>query len=409
MSRNLNEIISEAIDVSVLSKVPVLLLSNPGNGKTTTVKAYAKARGYEVEEIRGSQSSPEEILGYYVNEGKEYLTHKYPEWFVRVCESKKPYILFLDELTTVNEYTQAALLKLIFDRQINNRKLPDSCVIIAAGNYPSNLSNNFKLLSPLINRFCVINLHLTNDDVLGIIDSYLTLKGEKVTIRELKEVAVPEAQVLQQIKVKLKTFISRNSNVLSFHKPLTEETITSDVVYGLITPRSLSYLGRVLIAGLKLRISESTMKLMTFGLIGFGTNSFKNEAQLSQFQDNIERLVEAIRSLVMGSHEMSTSTLIFNAVSKEPIGKKEDGKNGSISYEATKEYIDYLDRICELSLGKNVEVPISDYLGKYNVKTIISALIKTDICTENIAKVAKSANIQPNDNVSISLEVKTEQ
>ncbi|HFV1619083.1 TPA: ATP-binding protein [Campylobacter jejuni] len=402
MSKNLNQIISEAIDVSVESKVPVLLLSNPGNGKTTTIKAYAKARGYEVEEIRGSQSSPEEILGYYVNEGKEYLTHKYPEWFIRVCESDKPYILFLDEITTVNEYTQAALLKLIFDRQINNRKLPDSCVIVAAGNYPSNLSSNFKLLTPLTNRFCILNLHLTQNDMLGVVDDYLTLNGDEIDIPKLgKKNKMNEEDVFQKIKVKLKTFISSNSSVLMFHKPLTEESVTSDVVYGLITPRSLNYLGKILMSGLRLGISEGTMKQMTLGLIGFGTNSFNSEMELSQFQDNIDRLVESIRSLVLGSREMSVATLVFNAVSKEPIVVKDS--KGGLSYSLTSEYLEILERLCKLSMEANPPKPVTDYLGKYNVKSIVSALISSDSCPEDITKMAKANSIKPNSNIALDI------
>lgn len=69
----------DLIQISQDSKVPVLLFSNPGYGKTTSIVEFAKETGRHVESLIGSRFSPEDILGYQVNEpGNPTLVQKDP-------------------------------------------------------------------------------------------------------------------------------------------------------------------------------------------------------------------------------------------------------------------------------------------------------------------------------------------
>ena len=45
---NINVSIFCALKVSEVSKVPVLLIANPGTGKSTSVEMFAKVRGYRL-------------------------------------------------------------------------------------------------------------------------------------------------------------------------------------------------------------------------------------------------------------------------------------------------------------------------------------------------------------------------
>lgn len=174
----INSKIIRVLRISELSKVPVLLIGNPGVGKTTTVEKFCEMFGYELVLLRGSQSSPEEILGFDVNDNNERktTTHLVPEWYIDVknFESQgKKVLLFLDEITTSNEPTQAALLHLIFERKVTRvDKLPDDCLIVSAGNYSGNLSSGFNLIPPLMNRFMIINIVPNDIDIDVFLGKY---------------------------------------------------------------------------------------------------------------------------------------------------------------------------------------------------------------------------------------------
>lgn len=163
----INEKIFKALKLSEKSKIPVLILSNPGMGKTTTVNLYAKLRDMEVISLRGNSQTAETILGYDcspsdVTEGKtQAALHLRPSWFdqlMKAHEKGKRTLLFLDEITTAHESVQAALLHLIFERTVHDEKLPDDTIICSAGNYSANLSTSMTMLAPSMNRFCIINL-----------------------------------------------------------------------------------------------------------------------------------------------------------------------------------------------------------------------------------------------------------
>lgn len=168
-NESINTSIFAALKVSEVSKVPVLIVSNPGVGKSTTVELFAKIRGYELVMLRGNSSSPEDIMGYDVPKGdKEKAVHTRPTWFDELMENAvagKKSLLFLDELTTANEYVQAALLHLVFERKCGAEKLPDDTLIVAAGNYFQNLSNTMTVLPPMMNRFMIYNVVPTVNDL----------------------------------------------------------------------------------------------------------------------------------------------------------------------------------------------------------------------------------------------------
>lgn len=183
----INESIYMALSVSDASGVSALLMGNPGAGKTTSVEFFAKANNMRMVLLRGSQSSPEEILGYEVNDGVEHARGSMnikkaskicPEWYDRLLESSNNGVrtlLFLDEITTASSFVQAALLQLVFGRQIDdNYLLPDDTFVVAAGNYASNLSSEFNLLPPLMNRFCIFNVTLGKSDLKAFMSRYRT-------------------------------------------------------------------------------------------------------------------------------------------------------------------------------------------------------------------------------------------
>jgi MoxR-like ATPase len=62
-------------------------------------------------------------------------------------------ILFLDELTSAPQMTQAGCYQLVIDRKLGEYRLPDGWVVIAAGNPASERGVHFSMPRPLRNRF----------------------------------------------------------------------------------------------------------------------------------------------------------------------------------------------------------------------------------------------------------------
>lgn len=156
------QIVYDVCELSRATKIPFLLVSNPGAGKTTGVRQFAEANGYHLEVVIGSRSTPEELLGYQVNNGGTSLEHLDSQWWARIIEYDKkgiPSILFCDEISTCPGQTEGSMLSLIQDRENQKgEKLPESCIVLGAANYSKNLPSYMDIITPAINRFCVINL-----------------------------------------------------------------------------------------------------------------------------------------------------------------------------------------------------------------------------------------------------------
>lgn len=177
-NENINVTMFQALKVCEKSKVPVLFMSNPGIGKSTTVELFAAVRGYHLQLLRGNSTTENEVLGYDTADTREdskTTKHLRPSWYTKILEKKAegiPTLLFLDEITTTNEAVQGALLHLIFEKMVGDEELPEDTLIVSAGNYAQNLSNSMNVLPPLMNRFMIINLIPEPSDLSIFLDKY---------------------------------------------------------------------------------------------------------------------------------------------------------------------------------------------------------------------------------------------
>jgi hypothetical protein len=73
-------------------------------------------------------------------------------------------ILFLDELTSAPQMTQAGCYQLVLDRKLGEYTLPDGWVVIAAGNPASERGVHFSMPRPLRNRFVHLKLEPDFED-----------------------------------------------------------------------------------------------------------------------------------------------------------------------------------------------------------------------------------------------------
>lgn len=309
----INESIYMALSVSDASGVAPLLMGNPGAGKTTSVEFFAKANNMKMVLLRGSQSSPEEILGYEVNDGDEEVRGNLkvkkaskicPKWYDELLENHEKGVrtlLFLDEITTASSFVQAALLQVIFGREIDNGyRLPDDTFVVAAGNYAGNLSSDFNLIPPLMNRFCIFNVSITKDDIKAFMSKY---RDRQDIISKLKEFDLANAtdikdldsgfidSVKKTMEMKICdltcSLIAQNKfdpNITEMSDIYQDQTLGTKLL-GFLTPRTMNYYRDTAIH-MYLRygvdgVKSDTFREMTQGLVGISLSSGGNSKNKS--------------------------------------------------------------------------------------------------------------------------------
>lgn len=281
---NLNQKIVDATKLSIASEVPVLMLSHPGFGKTTIIGKFATKSGMHLETLRGMDYSPEDILGYPYKTDDARMKRLLPDWYVSISDKSKEgirSILFIDELTTAPEATQSALLSVIFDKKVCGFDLPKDIIIVAAGNYASDLSNSFNLISPVLNRFCIINLESENaNDDLSL---FLGLSTSTVNFDLL---SVKENILENQLNKVFHEFLTNQftNEIININKPAPNE-YDNDHVRGSASPRTCFYASKLLLSIINsnYKINSPVVIDMLNGLIGSNTKSKNIGLELIEF------------------------------------------------------------------------------------------------------------------------------
>jgi MoxR-like ATPase len=143
----------EALLALIGERVPLHLWGPCGVGKSQIVYQVAEETQREFRDVRAGQLDPVDLRGL------PYLVSKQTEWAPpKFLPTDGKGILFLDELTSAPQMTQAACYQLVLDRKLGEYRLPDDWVVIAAGNPASERGVHFSMPRPLRNRFVHLNL-----------------------------------------------------------------------------------------------------------------------------------------------------------------------------------------------------------------------------------------------------------
>ena len=151
----------------------VMLWGPPGVGKSQAIRQVAK----EIEKVTGKQTvitdvrlllfNPIDLRGIpTANADKTLAIWLKPQIFQMNPSDDIVNILFLDEISAAPQSVQAAAYQITLDRVVGEHKLPDNCIVIAAGNRVTDKSVSFKMPKALANRL----LHI---EIEGSFDSWL--------------------------------------------------------------------------------------------------------------------------------------------------------------------------------------------------------------------------------------------
>lgn len=145
----------------------VMLWGPPGVGKSQAIRQLAQKIATQtgkqtfVTDVRLLLFNPIDLRGIpTANADKTLAIWLKPQIFQMDPSDEVVNILFLDEISAAPQSVQAAAYQITLDRVVGEHKLPDNCIVIAAGNRTTDKSVAFKMPKALANRL----LHIEVED-----------------------------------------------------------------------------------------------------------------------------------------------------------------------------------------------------------------------------------------------------
>lgn len=174
----------------------VMLWGAPGVGKSQAIRQISEqierntGKKVNITDVRLLLFNPIDLRGIpTANENKTLAIWLKPQIFQMDDSKGVINILFLDEISAAPQSVQAAAYQITLDRTIGEHKLPDNCIVIAAGNRVTDKSVAYKMPKALSNRLMHFNIesnfaswkkwaiaHNINEKVIGFLSfrqSYL--------------------------------------------------------------------------------------------------------------------------------------------------------------------------------------------------------------------------------------------
>ncbi len=143
----------------------VMLWGPPGVGKSQAIRQIARrlendtGKKTRVTDVRLLLFNPIDLRGIpTANADKTLAIWLKPQIFQMDDSEDVINLLFLDEISAAPQSVQAAAYQITLDRVVGEHKLPDNCVVLAAGNRVTDKSVAFKMPKALANRLLHIEI-----------------------------------------------------------------------------------------------------------------------------------------------------------------------------------------------------------------------------------------------------------
>lgn len=149
-----------------------MMHGQPGVGKTQIAESLARYTGGKLYDIRLTTIETSDLRGlpYYNHETKQTMYYR-PE---DLPSENVPAVLFLDELTSAAPHLQPTVYGLLQERRIGQHRIPDSVMIVAAGNGVEDGAVAYEMGTAISDR--LIHLNVVADPT-DWVDNYAVPQG----------------------------------------------------------------------------------------------------------------------------------------------------------------------------------------------------------------------------------------
>ena len=148
---------------AITNKENILLVGEPGIGKTDVVKQAAKIANTVLELTHPVIHGPEDYIGFpMIVDGKPQMV-PFKDLEILITASV-PTVYFLDDLGQAAPATQKALMQLLWERRIGNNKISPYISFIAATNRREDKAGVSGILETVKSRMTIIQFETSYDD-----------------------------------------------------------------------------------------------------------------------------------------------------------------------------------------------------------------------------------------------------
>ncbi len=167
----MTDLLSKAYISLIRSGIPfkkfpsVMLWGAPGVGKSQGVRQIARRiedstkKKVKITDVRLLLFNPVDLRGIpTANADKTLAVWLKPKIFQMDTDPDTVNILFLDEISAAPQSVQAAAYQITLDRTVGEHRLPDNCIVIAAGNRVTDRSVVYHMPKALANRLCHLEI-----------------------------------------------------------------------------------------------------------------------------------------------------------------------------------------------------------------------------------------------------------
>ncbi|CAB4541490.1 unannotated protein [freshwater metagenome] len=283
----MSQVVREALAIALQVGQPVLLWGGPGEGKSRMIEQVAEQLNRPCEVVVGSVREASDFVGLPIRVGNS-VSFAPPLWATRCIEHPNT-VVFLDELTTAAPSVQAAMLRVILEREVGDLRLPPTVSFVAAANPPEVSAGGDDLSPPLANRFCHLDWQAdTAHWVSGMIRGWQP--------EEVPQVPSSYTIELAHWKAMLAGFITARPSIL---REVPTDTVSQGRAWP--SPRTWDQAHRVAAAADAAGAAFAVRSALVTGLVGVGAAieflRFANTAELA----DPEQLLADPSSLVASS------------------------------------------------------------------------------------------------------------
>ncbi len=186
---------ADMLRVALFANQTVLLIGDPGVGKSAICYKASEEMGLPLFVLLGSTLDPTDIGGLPMRAPEGNRVLRLPLDEIYQC-SERPGILFLDEISAAPGPVQAAMLRLILERKAGSITLHPETRVVAACNPPEQAPAGFELSAPLMGRMAVVNFRPDDDEV---IDFLRTLGSDDENATPMEKAIRDEAQLFAAV------------------------------------------------------------------------------------------------------------------------------------------------------------------------------------------------------------------